>query len=47
MNAAQALKAVHSGDRIWVQSGCGTPSTLVNALVAHASSLLNVEIVHM
>ena len=47
MSASQALDAVQSGDRVWIQSGCGTPSTLVNALVARAPSLRNVEIVHM
>jgi acyl-CoA hydrolase len=46
-DAAQALQAVNSGDRLWVQSGCGTPSTLLDALVARASSLRSVEIVHM
>ena len=47
MGAARALEAVHSGDRIWVQSGCGTPSVLLDALVARSSDLLDVEIVHM
>lgn len=47
MDGAQALAAVHSGDRVWIQSGCGTPSTLINALVGRASLLRNVEIVHM
>jgi acyl-CoA hydrolase len=47
MDTAQALEAVRSGGRIWIQSGCGTPSTLVDALVARASVLRNVEIVHM
>src|ERR1022692_1150196 len=47
MSAAQALDAVRSGDRVWIQSGCGTPSVLVDALVAHAFSLRDVEIVHM
>jgi acyl-CoA hydrolase len=47
MDAAQALQAVRSGDRVWIQSGCGTPSPLVDALVAHGSRLRNVEIVHM
>ena len=47
MDAAQALKGVRSGDRVWIQSGCGTPSVLVDAMVARASSLRNVEIVHM
>jgi len=45
--AAQALAAVRSGDRVWIQSGCGTPSALVEALVARAGELHNVEVVHM
>ena len=47
MCAGQALEAVRSGARVWIQSGCGTPSTLVNALVARAAELRDVEIVHM
>src|ERR1035441_916998 len=47
MTAAQALAAVRSGDRVWIQSGCGTPSTLVKALVAKSEDVLDVEIVHM
>jgi 4-hydroxybutyrate CoA-transferase len=46
-SAAQALAAVRSGDRVWIQSGCGTPSTLVDALVARAPELHDVEVVHM
>jgi 4-hydroxybutyrate CoA-transferase len=47
MTPAQALEAVCSGDRVWIQSGCGTPSVLVNALVDRAPALRDVEIVHM
>ncbi len=47
MTAAQALEAVRSGDRVWIQSGCGTPSVLVDALVACAPHLRDVEIIHM
>ena len=47
MSAAQALEAVHSGARVWVQSGCGTPSVLIDALLARADELRDVEIVHM
>ena len=47
MSAAQALGAVQSGARVWIQSGCGTPSVLVDALVARAFELHDVEIVHM
>jgi 4-hydroxybutyrate CoA-transferase len=47
MSAAQALAPVRSGDRVWIQSGCGTPGTLVQALVGRASELQDVEVVHM
>ncbi|HZZ38438.1 MAG TPA: 4-hydroxybutyrate CoA-transferase, partial [Acidobacteriaceae bacterium] len=47
MTAAQALGAVRSGARVWIQSGVGTPSPLVNALVARAPELRDVEVVHM
>ena len=47
MNASQALEAVHSGSRVWIQSGCGTPSTLVDSLVARAPEVRDVEIVHI
>jgi acyl-CoA hydrolase len=33
--------------RVWIQSGCGTPSDLVEALVARAPHVHDVEIVHM
>src|SRR5450631_4293939 len=47
MTATQALQAVHSGARVWIQSGCGTPPVLVEALVARAPEVRDVEIVHM
>jgi 4-hydroxybutyrate CoA-transferase len=47
VSAARALEAVHSGARVWVQSGCGTPTTLVEAMVARAPLLHGVEVVHM
>jgi 4-hydroxybutyrate CoA-transferase len=47
MSAAKALEAVHSGARVWIQSGCGTPVTLVQALVARAALVHDVEVVHM
>ena len=47
VTAAEALKAVRSGDRVWIQSGCGAPSVLVDALVARAPELWDVRIVHM
>ena len=47
VSASEALETVHSGDRLWIQSGSGTPSPLVDALVARAPFLRDVEIVHM
>src|ERR1700694_2687967 len=47
MSATEALKAVDSGARVWIQSGCGTPSVLVEALVARAPQVRDVEIVQM
>ena len=47
VNATQALEAVRSGARVWIQSGCGTPSVLVKALVERAPEVRDVEVVHM
>jgi acyl-CoA hydrolase len=47
VDAAEALKAVRSGDRVWVHSNCATPAILLNAMVARAGELRNVEIVHL
>ena len=47
MSAGEALKAVQSGNRVWIQSSCGTPSVLVDALVARAPEVRDVEIIHM
>jgi acyl-CoA hydrolase len=47
MNASDALNAVVSGSRVWIQSGCGTPSVLVDAMVARAPAVHDVEVVHM
>jgi acyl-CoA hydrolase len=45
--AENAVELVRSGDRIWVQQGCGTPMTLLEALTHCAPRLQNVEICHM
>ncbi len=47
VTAEQALKKVQSGDRVVLGHACGEPSSLVEALVARAPELNNVEIVHM
>jgi len=45
--AAEALKVVKSGDRVVFAHACGEPLELVDALVARAPELRDVEIVHM
>jgi 4-hydroxybutyrate CoA-transferase len=45
--AEEALKKVKSGDRVVIGHACGEPPTLVEALVARAPQLRDVEIVHM
>jgi len=47
MSAETALKQVKDGDRVVVGHACGEPPALLDALVARASELKNVEIVHM
>ena len=45
--APHALALVRSGNRVWIQPGCATPTCLVEALVARAPHVRHVEIVHM
>ncbi len=47
VSAEQALKVVRSGDRVVLGHACGEPPVLVEALVARAAELSNVEVVHM
>lgn len=47
VTAEQALKAVKSGNRVVLGHACGEPSALVEAMVARAAELRNVEVVHM
>jgi len=44
--AAQAVKAVKSGDRIFLTGNCSVPQELMEALVSYAPELENVEICH-
>src|SRR5262245_35414643 len=43
----RAVEVVHPGDRVYLHAGCATPQTLIEALLDRASSLRNVEIIHM
>jgi acyl-CoA hydrolase len=45
--AEHAVGLVRSGDRVWVQQGCGIPITLIDALVGRAAELRDVEMCHM
>ena len=45
--AAEAVKHIHSGDRVVIGHACGEPSALIDAMVADAAAYRDVEIVHM
>jgi 4-hydroxybutyrate CoA-transferase len=47
VSAETALKSVKSGHRVVIAHACGEPPTLVEALVARAPELSDVEVVHM
>jgi 4-hydroxybutyrate CoA-transferase len=47
VSAHQALQSVRSGDRVVLGHACGEPPALVQALVARAPELSNVEIVNL
>jgi 4-hydroxybutyrate CoA-transferase len=42
-----AVKVVASGDRVFVQGACATPTALVEALVARGEELHDVELTHL
>jgi len=46
-SADEAVKVIHSGQRVWIHEGCGTPQVLVDALMGRALELRNVELCHM
>jgi acetyl-CoA hydrolase len=45
--AEEAVKGIRSGDRVWIHPGCCTPKRLVDAMVARAPELENVEVIHI
>ena len=45
--AKRALKQVHSGNRVFIGTGCGEPTELVKALTARSKELTDVEIVQL
>jgi len=46
-SAEEALRAVQSDMRVYIQPGCAEPETLVEALLKRASFVRNVEVVHL
>ncbi|KIX14032.1 acetyl-CoA hydrolase/transferase family protein [Dethiosulfatarculus sandiegensis] len=47
MSARKAVSRINSGDRVVVGHACGSPETLLAALVANKEQYLSVELVHM
>ncbi|MBA4152983.1 acetyl-CoA hydrolase/transferase C-terminal domain-containing protein [Flavobacterium sp.] len=47
VSAQEAVKAVKSGDRVYIQAAAATPTVLTKALAERASELKNVEICHL
>ncbi|KGO88800.1 acetyl-CoA hydrolase/transferase family protein [Flavobacterium suncheonense] len=47
VTAAEAVKVVQSGNRVYVQAAAATPSVLTKALTDRAAELRNVEICHL
>jgi acetyl-CoA hydrolase len=45
--ADRAVADIRSGDRVWVHPGCNTPTRLIEAMVARAPELTNVEVAHI
>jgi acetyl-CoA hydrolase len=45
--AEEAVRAVASGDHVWLHAGCNNPEELVTALVARAPELRDVEVTHL
>jgi 4-hydroxybutyrate CoA-transferase len=46
-DAETAVQAVASGNRVFVQGACSTPTPLIEALVARGETLSDVEIIHL
>jgi 4-hydroxybutyrate CoA-transferase len=46
-SAAEAVRAVESGHRVYIHNGCAMPTDLVAALTARGDVLRDVEVVHM
>lgn len=45
--AEEAVKAIRSGDHVWIHSGCSNPEELISAMLSRASELEGVEVSHI
>ncbi len=45
--AGEAVKAIRSGDRVYIHPGCAVPEVLVDAMVARADELERCEVLHI
>ena len=45
--AEEAVKAINSGDHVWIHGGCNNPEELIRAMVQRAGELENVEVIHI
>jgi acetyl-CoA hydrolase len=45
--AEEAVKAIKSGDHVWVHAGCNNPEELIRAMTRRASELEDVEVAHL
>ncbi len=43
----EAVKAIESGNRVWIHPGAASPVRLVEAMVARAPELRDVEVIHL
>ncbi len=43
----EAVKAIHTGDHVWIHAGCNNPEELVRAMVKRAPELEGVEVSHL
>ena len=47
VDASEAVAAIRSGDRVYVQAAAAAPSVLLDALVGRAPELEDVRVVHL
>jgi acetyl-CoA hydrolase len=45
--AEEAVKSISSGNVVWIHPGCNTPMRLIDAMVARAPELEDVQVIHL